>query len=346
MLITGAGLIGCHIAHQLALEGVTSVLIDVHRPPPLLGTFLPWSECISFKLCDITDPAALTEVCERYDVDAICHTAARLSPQANKDPMNAVDVNVGGTARVLSAALENGVSRVVVASSTTVAYSALGGRSEGLITEDFPMRVVSESPTGIYPATKLAAEMLAMAYARSTGLNVVIVRYGAVLGALPTSDAGLMASLLHRHVTPAVRGESAVIDDSRVTWQGTEEFIDPRDCAAGTIAALRAVITHPAVYHLSKRGPYTYGEFIGALREVFPDYRIDLRVNSIGGIGDLPRKVDTSFDVAAAANDLAFTAQHSLASSFSYFADMVRHHDSTATDTADAGTPADRRNSA
>jgi len=162
--VTGAaGFIGSHLAEALAGAGHEVVGID----------------CFS----DYYDPALKEENARGLDVlridlaedpldfsglDGVFHLAAQPGVRSFGDvfPLY-LRHNVLAAQRVFEAAVESGV-RVVYSSSSSVYGDA----------ERFPTREETEPrPISPYGITKLAAEHLARAYARSFGLDVVVLRY-------------------------------------------------------------------------------------------------------------------------------------------------------------------------
>jgi UDP-N-acetylglucosamine 4-epimerase len=72
-----------------------------------------------FMYGDITNLEQLRKACK--DVDAICHQAALGSvPRSIEDPLSSHNANVNGFLNVLLAAKENGIKRIVYASSSSV----------------------------------------------------------------------------------------------------------------------------------------------------------------------------------------------------------------------------------
>jgi nucleoside-diphosphate-sugar epimerase len=94
-------------------------------------------------------------------------------PRSVQDPLTSTAVNVEGTLNVLLAARDEGVARVVAASSSSV-YGDGG---------TFP-RVETQSPNPIspYAVAKLAAERFCVSFQRVYGLETVALRYFNVFG--------------------------------------------------------------------------------------------------------------------------------------------------------------------
>ena len=111
---------------------------------------------------DVRDPAACRELVAGAEI--LVHAAAALPIQASRESI--VSVNVGGTAVVLAAALEAGVRRVVLISSTAV----YGVPERHPIREDDPLVGV-----GWYGESKIEAEELCREFG-TRGLEHVIIR--------------------------------------------------------------------------------------------------------------------------------------------------------------------------
>ena len=107
-------------------------------------------------------------------VEVVFHQGALGSvPRSVQDPLTSTAVNVEGTLNVLLAARDEGVGRVVAASSSSV-YGDGG---------TFP-RVETQAPNPIspYAVAKLAAERFCVSFFRVYGLEAVALRYFNVFG--------------------------------------------------------------------------------------------------------------------------------------------------------------------
>lgn len=308
VLVTGAGAIGMETAKRLAASGRDVVVADVRPVDPGEGK----PDRISFVLCDVLDREALDALVVAHEVDGIVHTAALLSTAIRVDPPKGVLVNTVGTANVLEVARKRGLRRVVVASSTTVGYTTFGIHDARPVEEDFAFRIVSQRPASIYAATKIAAEHLSLVYHDLYGVDVLVLRYGAVLSAgadLTTSVPGrLLATLL----AAGKAGREAVIDDPFLVWGGKEEFVDLRDCAAANVAALDAARPISRVYNIATGDWHSFDQFCDAVRANYPDLRVRIDVPLEGGFAGFPHLRPAPSDVRLAADELGFKAKYSL----------------------------------
>jgi nucleoside-diphosphate-sugar epimerase len=220
-LVTGwAGFIGSHLAEALVSQGIEVVGVDF--APPRFGqiaslTSSPLFEPVSLDLsCD-----PLADVVSGCDV--VFHLAARPGVRGSwgADFDAYVRANVTATQRLLECCWQQRTRRVVLASSSSV-YGATIGPS----CEDDDCR-----PMSPYGVTKLAAEQLALAYARRTDspLSVVALRYFTAYGPRQRPDM-----VLGRLLFAAFTGIPLTL-----FGDGTQrrDFTDVSDVVAATTAA-------------------------------------------------------------------------------------------------------------
>lgn len=159
----GAGFLGLHLARRLLADGHAVRTLDL---APLAEPELERS--VEELRGDVRDPKSAAALCDGADV--LVHAAAALPIQASRDAIRSA--NVGGTATLLAAAKDAGVSRVVLISSTAV----YGVPKVHPIFEDAPLVGV-----GHYGESKIDAEGVCQAFGRR-GLPFVIIRPKTFIG--------------------------------------------------------------------------------------------------------------------------------------------------------------------
>ncbi|BDG04448.1 NAD-dependent epimerase/dehydratase family protein [Anaeromyxobacter oryzae] len=166
---------------------------------------------------ELDDPAAIGAALR--GCEGVVHTAGVVGfAPGMEDVLEAVNVRAVET--VLGAALDAGVSRAVLTSSTSV----LGGtRAPKVADEATPGN--AEALGLPYFVSKLRGERTALALA-ARGLPVVVVRPSYVLGPgdVHSSSASILVALARRRIPAYV--------------EGGVSFCDVRDVAAGHVAAL------------------------------------------------------------------------------------------------------------
>ncbi|HVU67080.1 MAG TPA: SDR family oxidoreductase [Ktedonobacteraceae bacterium] len=199
-LVTGgAGFIGSHIAAALLERGERVRVFDNMLAGRKINLAALGGRA-EFIEGDVRDYAALAEAMK--GVEVVFHQGAIASvPRSIADPAGSLEINVTGTQNVLLAAREQGVRRVVYASSSAVYGDAptLPKR------EDLPTNTLSP-----YAVHKLAGEMLCEVFTRLYGLETVALRYFNVFG--PRQDpASEYAAVIPRFLTMLLEGKRPVV---------------------------------------------------------------------------------------------------------------------------------------
>lgn len=310
-LITGAGLIGTLTARHLAESGEKAVLFDVSpQREAIAATLRPHD--VPVIAGDIASYDALAAAIAAHGVRRIVHTAAMLTAAIKADPPRGIGVNILGAVNVLEAARKFGLARVVLASSSTVSYAAFASNAGERYPEDFRMNVLSERPTTFYSATKLAGEHLALIYAADFGVDVVLLRYGAVIGEWAGPNRSIPGRLARALLIPAIKGETAVIDDPLLVWQGGDDFVDARDVARANALALAAAAPRQRVYHVTFGRMHSFEDFVAATQSLYAGFKVDVRVTAKAGFAGFPKVRPSTSDLSAAETELGYAPKYSL----------------------------------
>jgi UDP-glucose 4-epimerase len=212
----GCGFIGSHVVDQLLGAGHDVVVVDTAR-----GWRNPAAD---YRQADLFDQPALAAALA--GVQAVFHLAGAADVNAvAADPVRAVQLNVEGTARILEAARQGGVDRVLLASTVWV-YGATVGQGER--TESAPVDV--SRPGHVYVATKLAAEMLVHSYHEMFGQSFTILRYG-----IPYGPRMRDALVVARFVQAARQGQPITIAG---TGEQQRNYVYVEDLADAHVRAL------------------------------------------------------------------------------------------------------------
>jgi len=199
-LVTGgAGFIGSHIVEGLLEHGDEVRVLDNFSTgkEENLKDFQGEIDLIKGDLCEQTDLLKAIQ-----DIEYIFHQAAFVSvPLSMEDPEGCFEVNVNGTIKLLSAAKESGVKRVVLASSAAV----YGDNPAVPLAEDAQL-----DPLSPYAASKRVGEIYTKIYSDLLNLDVVALRYFNVYGPKqnPQSD---YAAVIPIFIKKILAGEKPVI---------------------------------------------------------------------------------------------------------------------------------------
>lgn len=171
ILVTGAdGFIGSHLTEGLVSAGADVTALAQYNSFDSHGWLddLPDQirKNVNLVRGDVRDAAFISRLVPGHEI--IFHLAALIAiPHSYAAAQSYVDTNVLGTLNVLEAARQSGTERIVHTSTSEVYGTAI----KMPIDESHPLQ--GQSP---YSASKIAADMMAEAFARSFGLPVVTLR--------------------------------------------------------------------------------------------------------------------------------------------------------------------------
>ena len=272
VLITGAGLVGSQVARLEQEAGRTPVIFDVAPRAEALADFVDLDGCVVVR-GDVTSPLDLVSAVRANGVRRIVHCAAYggLTPGSNAAPLTSTMVNVMGTAYVLETARILGLERVVLASSSTLYMSLVGGEDEGAdgMEEQHPR------PNNVYAANKQASEDLGRAYRNTYGLDVVAVRYGAAFGPWGPGGGGPATAAVESWLRRSLAGEPIEVMMSGVDW------VYSKDAAKGTYQACWADGLHNQLFNLGMGRPIPGAEIADAINDAIPGAAATVSPNAV-----------------------------------------------------------------
>jgi nucleoside-diphosphate-sugar epimerase len=285
VLVTGAsGFVGAAVKHSFEREGADVVGVDVRRARGVLNL-------------DLADEHQIAGLFANGGFDVVTHLAASavgasgLLASARTDPRRAVDVNIGGTIRLLQAAQECRTRSFVYASSTTV-YGPAHRYAQTRISEDAPLR-----PMSIYGATKASAEHLGCCVAAETDLTFIALRLPLVYG--PGRWYGGALAPLYELLATAETGQTATLalDATETDWVHVDD-------AAAAFTAVAALDNPEMAYHVVGHS----GSMLDLGRiivELFSAHRVELAPKSVPADAVFPL-----LDDSAARRDFGFSPRY------------------------------------
>ena len=263
MVTGGAGYIGAHVVRALAAAGLDPVVVDDlssgHQE------FVP--DGVPFVRGSILDGELLERVLTEHGVEGVIHVAGyKYAGVSVQRPLHTYAQNVTGTATLLAAMADAGVSKIVFSSSAAV----YGTPDTDLVTEATP-----KAPQSPYGESKLIGEWLLADQGRATGLAHTSLRYFNVVGSgtpevhdtSPHNLFPLVFEALLAGRTPRVNGNDYATPDGTCV----RDYIHVADLAISHVAAARRLDAGESiapVYNLGSGAGVSVGEIMSTVASV------------------------------------------------------------------------------
>jgi len=226
----GAGFIGSHLAESLADRGYHVIILD-DLSTGKMANVEPLLKKTNVELVrgSITDLSLLQKLFQ--GVNYVFHQAAISDvPRSIENPLASHEVNTTGTSNVLLAARDNGVKKVIYASS-----SAIYGDSPILPNKEDML----PNPQSPYAVTKLAGEYYCRMFHQVYALPTVCLRYFNVYGPRQSSTSQY-AAVIPRFIREVSQGNPPIIFGD---GEQTRDFTFVKDTVVATIMAAESDAT-------------------------------------------------------------------------------------------------------
>jgi nucleoside-diphosphate-sugar epimerase len=273
VLITGAGLIGTHLARRIVDAGDRAVLYDLVPNRDHIGNVVGPDKA-GVVAADIRDLPALIEALRKFDVDTLVHTAGLIGKRVAENTYTGSTNNIVGTINVLEAARLMGLRRVVYVSTFGV-YDR-SKIKEPLIRED-----AATGGHNLYTVTKLCSEHLVDGYASHHKLDTVIVRPGGVFGRGQYVGGSTVGRVMRDLAMSIIKNEPIPID---ATVYAPNEYVYAKDVALALHLACTASNPKQRIYNAGTEIVTRPEQLAQIVRELAPNSDVKV-VGSSGADG-------------------------------------------------------------
>ncbi|CAB3780129.1 NAD-dependent epimerase/dehydratase family protein [Pararobbsia alpina] len=262
--------------------------------------------CIDYIQGDLNDLPLLLGTVDRFEVEAIIHTAAISHPYFSREiPYQTVVTNALGTTTVFEAARLKGIRRLVNFSSECVYGDNAGS---GLVIEDAPL-----DPTTPYGATKVFTEKLAAVYNRLYDMQIVSLRPGWIYG-----PGQFMQCYLKTMLRNAIDGQPTREDAGR---DYRFQYVHVTDVARASVLALQADVTEHSVFNVTGGDQHSYGDVAALVKERFPEADIQIGEGTISVLDQ-----NAPFDLTRANIELGYVPLITLTNGIATYSEWLRSH--------------------
>ncbi|MGS5041123.1 NAD-dependent epimerase/dehydratase family protein [Staphylococcus saprophyticus] len=308
IMITGAlGQIGTELVVKCrTLYGNDNVLAtDIREPEE--GSALKNGP---FEILDVTDKARMDELVESFKPDTMMHMAALLSATAEKNPLFAWDLNMGGLMNALEVAREYKLQFF-----TPSSIGAFGPSTPKVNTP----QVTIQRPTSMYGVNKVAGELLCQYYFEKFGVDTRSVRFPGLISHIKEPGGGTTDYAVDIYFKAVREGQysSFIAKDTFMDMMFMEDAIN---AIIQLMEADGVKLINRNAYNLSAMSiePEMVKE---AIQEYYPDFKLDYDVDPVRqSIAD---SWPNSIDVSCARAEWGFNLQYDLSAMTKVMLDAI-----------------------
>lgn len=229
ILVTGAGLIGCHLARRLADAGDKAILYDLSPNREYIQKIVGKDKA-DVVAADMRDLPALIQALKNFEVDTIVHTAGLIGKRVAENTYTGSTNNILGTINVLEAARLLGLRRVVY-------VSTFGVYDRSKINEPVIRETAATGGHNLYTVTKVCSEHLVHGYAFHHNLDTIIIRPGGVFGRGHYVGGSTVGMVMRDLALDIIKGGPVTID---AAVYAPNEYVYAKDVALALHLACKA----------------------------------------------------------------------------------------------------------
>ncbi|KZX16597.1 UDP-glucose 4-epimerase [Methanobrevibacter cuticularis] len=280
----GLGFIGSHIVDELIDDNYITIL-DNKSSGKIENLNNPNHENLNIIIGDLND-LDLSDIF--IGIDYVFHLAALASvPMSVENPLLSHENNTDATTKLLIAAKDCGVKKVVFSSS-----SAVYGENPNMpLKEDEPL-----SPTSPYAATKAAGELYCQSFTKTYGIPTVSLRYFNVFG--PKQDVNShYAAVIPNFIFALINNQQPIIYGD---GEQSRDFIFISDIVNANISACESDYT--GTVNIASGKAMTINELFNIIKKavnsnINPNYRPERSGDIKHSLADVNKMKKINFKV-------------------------------------------------
>lgn len=307
LLVTGAGLVGCHVARFMAERGHKVVLYDFAPNRPYVASVAPQATLVQG---DVGDLPGLLDVLREHAIEVVAHTAFLIGERINAHPHAGMRTNVDGAMALPEAVRLSGVKRLLFASTFGIYRWDLAPSEP--ITEDFPV-----GGDRFYAASKIACERILAAFAKWYGFEFAILRFAQIYGPGHYGGGDAAGPAIHEALATALARKLVQLDPGVLS---TNDYVYAKDIAAGVGAACERPLRHE-IYNVGSGRISSPAEVAEAIRATVPGAQVEVLPKPVRG----PFWVhEQRLDLARSRAELGYEPTYDLTRGLTDFASYLR----------------------
>lgn len=262
VLITGAfGQIGSELTTKLrGLYGDSNVVAtDIKEKKQLDGPF---------EIVDVTDRQKIYDVAKKYNVDTIMHLAALLSATAEKDPLKAWNINMGGLVNALEVARELDLQFFTP--------SSIGAFGPSTPKDNTPQDTL-QRPTTMYGVNKVSGELLCDYYFDRFGLDTRGVRFPGLIS-YETLPGGGTTDYAVEIYYEAIKNKAYTSFIDKGTFMDMMYMPDALDAIVDLMEADPSKLIHRNAFNITSISAAPE-DFAASIQKYIPEFKLSFDVD-------------------------------------------------------------------
>jgi nucleoside-diphosphate-sugar epimerase len=296
VLITGAGLIGAHLARRIVDSGDQVVLYDLVPNRDYIAQIVG-KEKAQIVAADMRDLPALIQSLKQYKVDTVVHSAGLIGKRVAENTYTGSTNNIMGTINVLEAARLVGLRRLVY-------VSTFGVYDRTIIKEPIVREDAATGGHNLYTVTKVCSEHLVHGYAFHHNLDTVIIRPSGVFGRGHYVGGSTVGMVMRDLAMNIIKGEPFAID---AKVYAANEVVYAKDVALALHLACKAANPKQRTYNAGTGVVTGPEDLVRIAKELSPNLDVKLAGASSGADGKT-----APLDLSVSKAELGYAPQFSL----------------------------------
>jgi len=297
IFITGAlGQIGSELTMKLRdIYGADNVIAtDIRKNDSEAALSGP------FEVVDVTDTKTIIESARKHKADTIIHMAALLSATAEKNPVFAWNLNMGGLLNALEAARE--------LNCQFFTPSSIGAFGPQTPKDQTPQDTIMR-PTTMYGVNKVSGELLCDYYFHKFGVDTRGLRFPGLISYVTPPGGGTTDYAVEIYYEAVKNGRyTSYIDKD--TYMDMMYMPDALNAIMDLMEADSAKLKHRNAFNVTAMS-FDPEEIAAEIRKSVPGFEISYQVDPVRQ--EIAESWPNSIDASAAKEEWGFKAKYDLA---------------------------------
>ncbi|WP_066288422.1 L-threonine 3-dehydrogenase [Bacillus sp. FJAT-29937] len=253
-----------------------------------------------FEVVDVTDTKTMIEMAKKYQVDTIIHMAALLSATAEKNPVFAWNLNMGGLVNALEAARE--------LNCKFFTPSSIGAFGPSTPKDHTPQDTI-QRPTTMYGVNKVAGELLADYYYYKFGVDTRGLRFPGLISHVTPPGGGTTDYAVEIYYE-AIQKKHYTSYIAEGTYMDMMYMPDALNAIVDLMEADASKLKHRNSFNVTAMS-FEPEQIAAEIRKSIPEFTMDYQVDPVRQT--IADSWPNSLDATAAREEWGFKAEYDLA---------------------------------